>query len=361
MKIYNKFAALLLLACTSTLMACGHTFKQGKETSGDTTEPQITYANTKVIHLAGGCFWGMEKLAKALPGVVSTTVGYANGTEDTTPTYETVCSGGTGFKETVRIEYNPEEISLEQLISAFFLAIDPEAQNQQGNDRGTQYQSGIYYSDDESAAIVESIILQEQKRYKNLAVEHEALTRFYDAETYHQDYLEKNPAGYCHFSQGTIDRISAVIQAEQSYAKMSDEELKKELTDEQYNVTQNAGTEHPFTGEYWDAEGDGIYVDITSGQPLFSSADKYGSDCGWPSFTVPILAGSVNYNSDNSYNMNRTEVTSSNGSAHLGHVFEGYSESPNGVRYCINSASLKFIPKDEIAAQGYEAYLFLLP
>lgn len=340
-------------------MACSHSSKETAQTNFDTPKVQTSSENSKVIHLAGGCFWGMEKLAKALPGVIDTTVGYANGIEDTTPTYKSVCAGGTGFKETVRVEYDPEIITLEQIISAFFLAIDPEAVNYQGNDHGTQYQSGIYYSDDESAAIVESIMQQEKKRYKNLAVEHEELTRFYDAENYHQDYLEKNPAGYCHFSQTMIDQIAGIIQAEQSYAKMSEDDLKNELSDEQYSVTQEAGTERPFSGEYYDTDEEGIYVDITSGQPLFSSKDKYISDCGWPAFTVPILAGSVNYSGDTSHNMNRTEVTSANGEAHLGHVFENDPESPNGTRYCINSASLKFIPKKDMGEQGYGAYLIL--
>ncbi|NCB94237.1 MAG: peptide-methionine (R)-S-oxide reductase [Clostridia bacterium] len=368
------FITCILLLFTITLSSCRSLKRENagqnagddsnNESNEDSAQKEAAMKNndlkdSKEIYLAGGCFWGMEKLAKALPGVEDTTVGYANGTDDTTPTYESVCAGGTGFKETVRVVYDPKSITLEQIISAFFLAIDPQVHDRQGNDVGGQYQTGIYYTAEDSEAVVEKIITQEEKRYKNFAVEHEKLTRFYDAETYHQDYLEKNPAGYCHFSQSTVDEIAELIKAEQSYAKMDEKKLKENLTEEQYEVTQNAGTERPFTGEYWEADEKGIYVDITTGQPLFSSNDKYGSECGWPSFTAPILAGSVNYSADSSHNMDRTEVTSANGDAHLGHVFYGDPGSPNGTRYCINSASLNFIPESEMESQGYGPYLIL--
>ncbi len=311
----------------------------------------------EVIYLAGGCFWGMERLLQALPGVTNAVSGYANGTVDS-PTYEMVCRGGTGYKETVRAEYDPAKITLEQILSAYFLVIDPTIENRQGNDVGTQYQSGIYYSDDASGAVVERIAAQEAKRYGVFAVEYGPLTRFYDAEEYHQDYLEKNPLGYCHIPQAELADVVAVINAERAYAKPSDEELKSTLTSEQYDVTQNAATEAPFSGAYWNEHGEGVYVDITTGQPLFSSRDKYDSGCGWPSFTAPILAGSVRYEQDTSYGMTRTEV-SAESDAHLGHVFDGDVESPNGVRYCINSASLRFVPKAEMEAQGYAPYLML--
>lgn len=311
-----------------------------------------------VIYLAGGCFWGMEKLAEALPGVKAAVSGYANGTADS-PTYELVCKGGTGFKETVRVEYAPEEITLEQILSAYFLVIDPTVANRQGNDTGSQYQTGIYYADAASGETVERVIAQEKKRQRPFYVEHGPLTSFYDAEAYHQDYLAKNPGGYCHIPKAEMEAVTAVIAAERAYTKPTDEALRSRLTPQQYDVTQNAATERAFTGEYWDNHAEGIYVDIVTGQPLFSSADQYSSGCGWPSFTAPILAGSVRYRADSSHGMERTEVTSANGGAHLGHVFEGDGESPNGVRYCINSAALRFVPKARMTEEGYGAYLIV--
>lgn len=313
-----------------------------------------------VIYLAGGCFWGMEKLAQALPGVKDAVSGYANGTGDTAITYQLVCTGGTGFKETVRVVYDPAVITLPQILQAYFLVIDPTVSNQQGNDIGTQYQTGIYYRDAASEEIVERIITAEKKKYRSFSVEHGPLINFYDAEAYHQDYLEKNPNGYCHIPAHEIRDVAALIAAEQSYEKPSPDELKKTLTPEQYDVTQNAATEQPFSGAYWKTFEKGIYVDVTTGQPLFRSADKYKSNCGWPSFSAPIYEGVVQYSADSSFGMNRTEVRSDAGNAHLGHIFTDDPESPNGVRYCINSASLRFVPQAEMEEQGYGPYMILL-
>lgn len=312
-----------------------------------------------VIYLAGGCFWGMEKLAGALPGVLDAVSGYANGTAEATPSYELVCRGGTEFKETVRVVYDPAIIHLEQVLQAYFLVIDPAVYNRQGNDSGTQYQTGVYFSDTESEAIVECVFTAEMKKHEVFAVEHGPFVNFYDAEEYHQDYLEKNTGGYCHIPQVEIDDVVALITAENSYYKPTDDELKQSLTAQQYDVTQKAATERAFTGEYWDNHEVGIYVDITTGQPLFRSSDKYDSSCGWSSFTAPITAGSVRYITDGSHGMTRTEVKSALGDAHLGHIFENDTESPTGTRYCINSASLRFIPKSEMEMQGYGAYLIL--
>lgn len=361
----------ILVICVIWLYGCsGKTAKnqqsEMKEKEGSVVSGQGfdgTYEKKEgieVIYLAGGCFWGMEKLAQGLPGVLDAVSGYANGESEKMPTYDLVCSGGTGFKETVRVVYNPKVITLPQILQAYFLVIDPTVSNQQGNDKGTQYQTGIYYSDAKSEEVVERIIATEKKKHSSFAVEHEPLVNFYDAETYHQDYLEKNPRGYCHIPAHEIEDVVALIAAEEQYEKPTQEQLKKSLTKEQYEVTQNAATERSFTGEYWDNYKEGIYVDVTTGQPLFRSADKYESSCGWPSFSAPIYEGVVRYSEDKSHGMNRTEVKSHVGDAHLGHIFTGDSESPNGTRYCINSASLKFIPKAEMKETGYGAYLMLL-
>ena len=313
----------------------------------------------EVIYLAGGCFWGMEKLMSRLPGIIDVVSGYANGTTQNTPTYDAVCRGGTGFKETVRVEYNPQKISLEILLNAFFTAIDPTLKNQQGNDIGGQYQTGVYYSDNSTSKIVEQYVAVQRKKHDIFEVESTKLINFYDAEEYHQDYLEKNPKGYCHIPSVEINEIIEKVVEEVKYIKPKDDELKSKLTDEQYNITQKADTEKPFSGKYWDNNEKGIYVDITTGQPLFASTDKYDSSCGWPSFCAPIDENALNNVKDYSHGMKRIEVRSILGNAHLGHMFDNDSESPNGVRYCINSASLKFIPVAEMKTEGYEKYIKL--
>lgn len=362
--ILCAITSMILVGCTKEASDSAVTSDQPKENTVmvgqgfDGTYQKVD--GLEVIYLAGGCFWGMEKLVQALPGVVSGVNGYANGDSEKEPTYQLVCTGGTGFKETVRVTYDPKKISLPQILQAFFLVIDPTIKNRQGNDIGLQYQTGIYYNDTESEKTVERIIAAEEKKYEVFVVEHEPLINFYDAEEYHQDYLEKNPSGYCHIPAIEIDKIAALVKAEVKYEKPSDEQLQEILSQEEYNVTQNGDTELPFSSQYTDFHEEGIYVDITTGQPLFKSSDKYTSSCGWPSFSAPIYEGVVQYIQDDSHGMNRTEVRSDIGDAHLGHVFYGDAESPNGVRYCINGASLRFVPKDKMIEEGYEPYLILL-
>jgi peptide methionine sulfoxide reductase msrA/msrB len=370
MKKRSLFSALLLLCALSLAGCSAGTAKSETPAAAKKEGPAMTgygfdgtyqkAAGREVVYLAGGCFWGMEKLAQSLPGVLDAVSGYANGTADGAPTYELVCRGGTGFRETVRVVYDPAVITLPQILQAYFLVIDPTVSNRQGNDAGAQYQTGIYYSDAASGEIVERVFAAEEKKYDVFAVEHGPLVNFYDAEAYHQDYLEKNPGGYCHIPAHEIDAVAALIAAEEGYERPAQAQLKKSLTAEQYEVTQNAATERPFTGEYWNTFAEGIYVDVTTGQPLFRSADKYRGSCGWPSFSAPIYEGAVRYSADASHGMDRTEVRSDVGDAHLGHIFTDDPESPNGVRYCINSASLRFIPKAEMASRGYGAYLLLL-
>ncbi len=312
--------------------------------------------NGKEIYFAGGCFWGIEKLFQSIDGVLDAESGYANGKEDIIPNYERVLVGDTGYRETVKVVYNEEEVSLEQLLKAFFYVIDPTVEKRQGNDIGDQYQTGIYFVDENSKEIVTKFVEEEKQKHDKFVVEIEPLSRFFTAEEYHQDYLYKNPNGYCHIVPKTFDEINDVIKNVpklSKYNKPSDKELKNNLTELQYNVTQNGATEHAFTGEYWDFFEKGIYVDITTGEPLFSSLDKYNSSCGWPSFSAPISDENIIFKEDKSYGMDRTEVKSKTGDAHLGHIFYNEPESPNGIRYCINSASLKFIPYNEMEEKGY--------
>lgn len=325
----------------------------------DNPNAGIDYSQTplKEIWLAGGCFWGIEAYMARIYGVADVTVGYANGNTEN-PTYEEVI-GGSGHAETVHVTYDPERVNLETLLTYFFRVVDPTSVNKQGNDRGSQYRSGIYYEDETDLPIIEEVIAEEQKNYdKAIVTEVKPLEAYDLAETYHQDYLEKNPNGYCHVDFKHLDEEVIVID-ENKYKKPSDDVLKETLTDIQYRVTQLDDTERAFSNEYWDNKEAGIYVDVATGEPLFTSLDKYDSGCGWPSFTKPIVDEVVHYEEDTTFNMVRTEVRSRAGDSHLGHVFDDGPEDKGGKRYCINSASIKFIPKDDMEAEGYSYLLSL--
>ena len=231
--------------------------------------------------------------------------------------------------------------------------IDPAAVNRQGHDVGTQYQAGVYYADEEAKAVVERVAAVERGRTKGFAVEIGPLENFFPAEEYHQDYLDKNPNGYCHIPRAEIERVSRAVVDAGRYARPDAERILSALTPEQYAVTQQGATERPFGNAYYAERSKGIYVDVVTGEPLFTSRDKYESSCGWPAFQRPIEAAAVVERPDNAFGMRRTEVRSRAGDSHLGHVFENDPESPNGVRYCINSAALRFGPYEEMEAQGY--------
>ncbi len=306
--------------------------------------------NIKEIYLAGGCFWGVEAYMKKIYGVTNAVSGYANGKTEN-PKYEDVVYRNTGHAETVQVTYDANKINISTLLKYYFKIIDPTTLNQQGNDRGSQYRTGIYFSNEEDKKIIEEEIKELQKKYtQKIVVECEKLKNFFVAEDYHQDYLKKNPNGYCHID---LSKANEIIIDKNRYPKLTEEELRKKLTTEQYNITQNANTEMSFSNEYWNFFKDGIYVDVTTGEPLFSSKDKYNSMCGWPSFTKPIIPDVVTYNEDKSFNMVRTEVKSRSGEAHLGHVFEDGPKDKGGLRFCINSASINFIPLSEMETTGY--------
>lgn len=320
-------------------------------------ENEKVQKNIKGIYLAGGCFWGVEAYFERIDGVIDTVSGYANGSFDN-PSYEDLIYRNSGHAETVYIKYNINKVSLSTLLKYYFRIIDPTSLNKQGNDKGVQYRTGIYYENLEDKEIAEEAIREEQKKYdKKIVVEVERLKRFDMAEEYHQDYLKKNPSGYCHID---LSKAEDIIIDETKYKKMSKEELNTKLSKIQYNVTQESATERPFENEFFNNHQDGLYVDITSGEPLFLSKDKYDSGCGWPSFTKPIAPEVVQYFKDTTYNMERIEVRSRVGDAHLGHVFNDGPKDSGGLRYCINSASLKFIPYDEMEKAGYGNLVKLL-
>lgn len=306
------------------------------------------------IWLAGGCFWGVEAYMARVYGVYDVTSGYANGNTEN-PTYEEVIRENTGHAETVHVRYDPERVDLEKLLGHYFMIIDPTLLNQQGNDRGEQYRTGVYYENESDRAVIEGVIAAEESKYDDpIVTEVEPLEHYDLAEEYHQDYLEKNPNGYCHVEFDSLEdqNVPPLIDAS-LYPKPSDEELKAILTEAQYKVTQENDTETAYSNEYWDNYEPGIYVDVATGEPLFSSADKYDSKCGWPSFTKPIEPEVVTEHEDTSYNMVRIEVRSRSGDSHLGHVFNDGPKDKGGLRYCINSASILFIPQEDMAEKGY--------
>lgn len=367
--MYRKSVALLL-ASLFLLSGCAGPSGQQKASedqematgyTGNIATGESAYMETteNVIYLAGGCFWGIEQLMQSIPGVLDARSGYANGSGEADANYATVSTGQTGFRETVRVEYDPDQVSLDALLLAYFYVVDPTVQNQQGNDRGSQYQTGVYYTNDKARQTVERIAEIERGRSKQFFVEIGPLVNFYPAEEYHQDYLTKNPGGYCHIPRQEMELFSRLRIDPGDYQKPAAETIRDKLTAEQYRITQENGTERPFTNEFWNQFEKGIYVDVVTGEPLFSSTDKFESGCGWPAFSKPIEMPSVVELPDDSYGMHRTEVRSRAGDSHLGHVFTGDPESPNGVRYCINSAALRFIPYEKMEAEGY-GYLLSL-
>ena len=305
------------------------------------------------IYLAGGCFWGLEEYFSRISGVLETSVGYANGQVETT-NYQLIKE--TDHAETVQVIYDEKKVSLREILLYYFRVIDPLSVNQQGNDRGRQYRTGIYYLDEEDLPTIYALV-QEQERMlgRKIAVEVEKLRHYILAEDYHQDYLKKNPGGYCHID--VRDAEKPLIDAA-NYEKPSQEVLREQLSEESYRVTQEAATEAPFSNAYDQTFEEGIYVDITTGEPLFFAKDKFASGCGWPSFSRPISKELVHYYRDLSHGMERIEVRSRSGNAHLGHVFTDGPQELGGLRYCINSASLRFIAKDEMEEAGYG---YLLP
>ncbi|MCG3418901.1 peptide-methionine (R)-S-oxide reductase MsrB [Oceanobacillus sp. M65] len=315
-------------------------------------------SNKETATFAGGCFWCMVEPFDQRPGIHRVVSGYTGGHVEN-PTYEQVCSDTTGHVEAIEITFDPEVMPYEQLLRTFWQQIDPTDAGGQFNDRGESYQTAIFYHNEQQKQQAEQSkkeLEQSGKFSKPIVTPILPAKPFYLAEENHQDYYKKQSFHYKLYKKGS-GREDFI---KNTWKKAIDkEELKQKLTPIQYHVTQENGTERPFQNDYWNNEEEGIYVDVITGEPLFSSKDKYDAGCGWPSFTKPIDKNQVEEKTDTTHGMRRTEIRSKDSDSHLGHVFEDGPMEAGGLRYCMNSAAMRFVPVSKMDEEGYKKFLYL--